>query len=225
MTDSLSKGHRQRLRQKFLNAGGNALHDYELLELLLTYSVPRKDVKPIAKTLLKNFTDISAIFDASTEELCKISGISENSVVLFKLIKELCSEYLSEKMMNKDVLSSPESVRDFARMKLAGLKNEAFGVIYLNPQNHVMFYETISEGTINQTTIYPREILKSALTHDATGLILVHNHPSGVCKPSSNDINLTKRIKDIIEMIDISLIDHVIVGKNNYFSFCDKQLL
>ena len=220
-----AKGHRERLRNKYVSAGLESLHDYEAVELLLTYAIPLRDVKPLAKALIAKFEDAAGILDASMEELCQIKGISRNSAALISLVKDICSLYLAQKMKDKDALSSPEAVRNFARMKLGGLRNEAFMVIYLNTKNHVNDYEISNEGTVDQAVVYPRNIIKKALATNASGLILIHNHPSGICEPSSDDIKITNSIKDAVKTLNIRLIDHVIVGKSGYYSFIEEGLL
>lgn len=218
-------GHRKRLRKKFAAGGAAGMHNYELIELLLTYAIPRKDVKPVAKELLARFKNIAGIFDADLKELCEIHGLSADSALLVSLMRELCSEYLAEKMSGKDVVSSPKSVFDFARMRLSGLKDEAFLVIYVNTKNHIIDYEVINEGTVDRAIIYPRNVIKKALAKNAGGLILVHNHPSGECEPSSHDIALTGAVRDAAKAMDIRLLDHIIAGKSNYFSFSKENLL
>jgi len=219
------KGHRERLRKRFLAAGIKGMHDYEALELLLTFVIPRRDVKPIAKDLLRRFKSLAGILDASQHELCEVKGIGENVAVLLVLIKELCGAYLAEKMKEADVISSPQSVQDFARMRLAGSPEEAFMVIYLNVKNRVIDYEIVNRGTVDQAAVYPRNIIKNTLHHNATGLVLVHNHPSGICEPSSDDIRLTDAIRQAASTISVRIIDHIIVGKGGYFSFVERCLL
>jgi len=225
MNSEHHKGHRERLRKKFISAGVSGLHDYELLELLLTYAIPLKDVKPIAKNLLAHFGDLASVIDASPEELACSKGIGMNSAILISLIKNFCCEYLAMKMKNKDSLSSPDTVINFARMKMAGLKAEGFMVVYLNTKNHVNDYEIINEGTVDHAVIYPRNIIKRALAHDATGIIMVHNHPSGICEPSHSDIKITGAIKEAAKTVNIRVIDHIIVGKSGYFSFVEAGIL
>jgi DNA repair protein RadC len=219
------RGHRERLRKKYITAGIGGLHDYEAIELLLTYAIPLRDVKPLAKELLARFEDAAGIIDATHSELCEIKGISSNTAVLLTLVKDICSMYLENKMRDKDALSSPEAVRNFARMKLCGLRDEAFMVIYLNTKNHVNSYEIINEGTVDQAIVYPRNIIKKALATNASGLILTHNHPSGICEPSNDDIRITNAIKEAVKTLSIRLIDHVIVGRSGYFSFVEGGLL
>ncbi|HSO74815.1 MAG TPA: DNA repair protein RadC, partial [Blastocatellia bacterium] len=176
--------HRKRLRDRFQRGGAEGLQDYELLELLLTYAIPRVDVKPPAKRLLKRFKSLSGVLDASQSELEAVHGLGSASGVLIRLVKKLLSAYLEEQIHRRDVLSSPEAVRDFARGKLAGLPHEAFMVIFLDVKNHVIDHEVLHEGTVDRAVVYPRRIIESALAHHAAGLILSHNHPSGDPAPS-----------------------------------------
>ncbi len=217
-------GHRERLRKRFERAGSRGLHDYELLELLLTYSIPRKDIKPIAKDLIKRFDSFNGVFDASLDELRDLPGLGSTSAVLIQVIKEIFAVYLGEKMKRKDLLSSPQLAVDFARIKLAGLSHEAFMVIYLNTKNEAIRSEIIHEGTVDRAIIYPRRIIESALTYHAAGLLLTHNHPSGYPQPSDEDKKITSAIAEAARTMDIRIIDHIIVGKKGYFSFVEKQL-
>lgn len=218
-------GHRERLRERFQKAGAAGLHDYELLELLLTYALPRKDVKPIAKALLDRFGGLAGVLDASQRELEEAEGLGPISATLIRLVKELSTAYLAERMKARDVLSSPQAVVEFARAKLAGLPHEAFMVIYLNTKNEVIEYEIAHEGTVDRAIIYPRRIIESALSHHAAGLILVHNHPSGHPEPSEEDRLLTRAIAEAAHTVDVRVLDHIIVGKDEYCSFRERQIL
>ncbi len=218
-------GHRKRLREKFQRLGSVGLQDYELLELLLTFSFSRKDVKSIAKHLIKQFGSFGAVFDASLEDLKAVKDIGEQSALLIKLMKESFSTYLSEKMRKKNLVSSPQAAVDFARVKLAGLPHEEFMIIYLNTKNEVIGSEIIHEGTIDKAVIYPRRIIESALKHHAAGVLLVHNHPSGHTEASNDDKRVTHTIMKAANIVDIKVIDHIIVGKNGYFSFVEENLL
>ncbi|MCD6506353.1 DNA repair protein RadC [Candidatus Poribacteria bacterium] len=218
-------GHRKRLRERFRKAGARGMHDYELLELLLTYAIPRRDVKPIAKELIERFKGITGVMNASQEELESIEGMGPISATLIRLVKELFGLYMAERMEGRDLLASPQAVVDFARVKLAGLSHEAFMVIYLNTKNEVIEYEVVHEGTVDRAIIYPRRIIESALSHHASGLILVHNHPSGYPEPSEDDRRLTRSIYEVAHTIDIRVLDHIIVGRNGYFSFREGGLL
>lgn len=218
-------GHRERLRERFQKAGAEGMHDYELLELLLTYAIPQKDVKPLAKDLIKRFGSLSGVLDASQKELEAVPGLGPVSATLIRLVKELCGAYLAEQMKHRDLLSSPQAVVDFARVKLTGLPHEAFMIIYLNTKNEVIEHEIVHEGTVDRAVIYPRRVIESALAHHAAGLILVHNHPSGHPEPSEEDKRLTRAMVEAARTIDIRVLDHIVVGKDDYFSFVEHQLL
>jgi DNA repair protein RadC len=219
-------GHRERLREKFRRAGGKGLHDYELLELLLTYAIPRRDVKPLAKDLIKNFGSLSGVLDAGHQELTEMAGLTATAATLITLVRELGEEYLAERMKHKDLLSSPQAVVDFARMKLSGLPNEVLMVIYLNVKNEVIDYETLHEGTLDRVAIYPRRVIEAALSHHhAAGLFLIHNHPSGHPEPSGDDQRLTQALVEAARVVDIQVLDHIIVGRGGYFSFREENLL
>jgi DNA repair protein RadC len=174
---------------------------------------------------MNRFNNFAGIIDAPLNELVKVKGIAENSAILFKLIKDISSEYLADKMKVQDPLTSPEAVINFARMKLVGREDEAFMIIYLNVKNYVSKFEIINEGTIDETVVYPRNIIKKTLANNATGIIVVHNHPSGICTPSESDKKLTKSLKSALDAVNIRLVDHLIVGKAGYFSFVQQKLL
>ncbi|UDQ99178.1 DNA repair protein RadC [Lentisphaerota bacterium WC36G] len=218
-------GHRQRLKQRFLSNNLAGMHDYEVLELLLTYSIPRRDVKPLAKRLLAEFGSIANVFDADIKELVKVKGIAENSAILISLLRNIATMYLEQQALDVDVLRSPKKVYDFARMKLGNSNIEQFLVIFLNIKHHVICCEIMSKGTVDRTVAYPRDIMRMALTNSATGIILVHNHPTGVCEPSINDINLTERIVASADTCDVAVLDHIIVSKNDFYSFRQNGLM
>ncbi len=224
MDSESARGHRERLRKKYLQTVISSLHDYEQLELLLTFVIPRKDVKPVAKNLLKTFKSFSRVFDASPEELRSVDGIGENAAILIKLIKDACGKYLEDKAVRTDIVSNPAAVIDFVRMALGGLQNETFMIIYLNVKNHVIDYET-SHGTVDYAAVYPRNIVQGALRRNASAIIMVHNHPSGQCDPSKEDIALTATVKAACKTISINLLDHIIVGKSGYTSMAEKNLI
>ena len=201
------------------------MHDYELLELLLTYSIPRRDVKPVAKKLIDKFGSLPGVLDAGQKELEGVKGLGAMSASLIRLVKELYGTYLSENIMERDVLSSPEAVLNFVRVKMSGLTNEAFMVIYMNVKNEVIEHTLLQEGTVDKVAVYPRRIIESALSHHASALILIHNHPSGNTTPSAEDRVLTQEIAEAASTLDIKVLDHLIVGKEGYFSFMENGLL
>jgi DNA repair protein RadC len=217
--------HRKRLRDRFQRAGTDGLLNYELLELLLTYAMPRVDVKPVAKELIKRFGGLAGTMDATQGELEAVTGMGPVSATLIRMVKEVLSTYMAERMLKRDVLSSPSAVIDFGRAKLAGLPHEAFMVIYLNVKNEVIEHEVLHEGTLDRAIVYPRKVVESALTHHAASLILIHNHPSGHPEPSQDDKRLTRSIVEAARTLEIRIVDHIIVGRDGYFSFIENSLL
>ena len=219
------KYHRQRLKKKFTVSGVDAFYDYEALELLLSYAIPQKDVKPLAKDLLKNFGSLKGVMDASIRDLEGVTGIGMHTAVLIKLVKDMGSMYLKEKAKEKPQITCTRELLDYCKTTIGGLKDERFCVIYLDAQNKITGMETIQEGIVNQAVVYPRKVLENALEQKASAIILVHNHPSGNVKPSDADIRLTKTIRDTARMLDILVHDHVIVGENRFFSFREEGLM
>jgi len=218
-------GHRRRLRERFKKNQTAGMHDYEILELLLTYAIPRRDVKPCAKELIKRFGTLSGVLDAEQKELESVAHIGPVSSTLLRLIKEICAVYLAGKMHQREGVSSPQAVLDFARVKLAGLPRESFMVIFLNTKNRVLSQEIIHEGTVDRAIIYPRRIVEEALARHAASLIFVHNHPSGDAEPSPEDKQLTRSLVEAASTIDLRVLDHIIVGKEGYFSFMENRIL
>jgi DNA repair protein RadC len=225
VSEILNIGHRHRLRERFVQSQTNGMHEYEVLELLLTYAIPRRDVKPIAKELTARFGSLHGVLDAHQEELKEIPYVGATSVTLIKLVKDVCCLYLAGRMEKKDVLNTPSRVVQFATMKLAGLPHEAFMALFLNTQNELLAYEIVNEGTIDQVAVYPRRVVEKALTHHAAGLILVHNHPSGYAEPSEDDRRLTRSLKEASQLFDIRVLDHLIVARNGSYSFLENGLL
>jgi DNA repair protein RadC len=218
-------GHRQRLRQRFLQGGAGALQDYELLELLLTFAIPYSDVKPLAKRLIEHFGSFNQVFDATPEALMEVTGLREYSAVLIKLVKA-CSEYtLRAEALKRRQISSLSTLVDYCRASMGGLPDEQFRVIFLNSQNEIIAEEIVQEGTVNQTVVYPRKVLELALKHKATGLILVHNHPSGNLTPSVADQELTRALVKASRALNLTVHDHLIIGRHGYFSLAEQNML
>jgi len=218
-------GHRARLRQRFLTGGPGALQDYELLELLLTFAIPYSDVKPLAKRVIEHFGSFNHVFDAPAEALMEFTGLREYSTVLIKLVKA-CSEYtLKAEAIKRQQLKSLDTLVDYCRASMGGLPDEQFRVIFLNSQNEVIAEEIVQEGTVNQTVVYPRKVLELALKHKATGLILVHNHPSGNLTPSTADQDLTRSLIKASRALNLTVLDHLIIGRQGYFSLAEQNML
>jgi len=220
-----NRGHRRRLKQKFMNSGIETLHEYEALELLLTYVIRRQDVKQRAKELLEKFDSVKGILDAEIDDLKKIEGIGDRSAIFFKLVKETTSLYLKQKAKEKKQVTCTTELLDFCRTVMGGKKDEEFCVIYLDVQNQIIEFETVQKGIVNQAVVYPRQVLESALKKKASAIILAHNHPSGHVRPSDADIRLTKTIQETAKMLDILVHDHIIIGENRFFSFREEGLM
>ena len=220
-----NRGHRKRLQQKFTTAGIEALHEYEVLELLLTYVIKRQDVKRQAKSLLEKFGSVKGILDAEIDDLQTVPGVGDRSSILFKLIKEISSLYLKQKASEKKQVSCTTELLDLCRTKMGGKKDEEFCVIYLDAQNQIIEFETVQKGIVNQAVVYPRQVLERALKKKASAIILAHNHPSGHVRPSDADIRLTKTIQETAKMLDILVHDHIIIGENRFFSFREEGLM
>lgn len=212
-------GHRQRLRERFLKSGAGALADYELIELLLFSAMPRRDVKPVAKALLKKFGSLSALLNASAAEISAVDGVGEVAAVNLRVTHEVALRMLGDDVMNKPILSSWDNLIDYLRAAMGHNKIEQFRILFLNRKNVLIADELQQEGTIDHTPVYPREVIKRALELGASALILVHNHPSGDTQPSTADIEMTQEVQDAGKKLGIELHDHLIISKNGYTSF------
>ncbi|MBT5776949.1 MAG: JAB domain-containing protein [Candidatus Marinimicrobia bacterium] len=220
-----NEGHRQRLREKFLNSGLDGFHDYEIIELLLTLGTPRTDCKQPAKDALKKWGSLKAVLEAPPKELKKIKGIGDHNVFGLKLTQDVARRYLADRIVDMDYIQSSEDVLDYLRHNLRDKSQELFMVIYLNGRNQILKMETLFEGTLNTSAVYPREVVKKALENDASALVLVHNHPSGNPSPSQDDLTITKKLKEAAKTIDIYIHDHLIIAGNDVYSFADHGLI
>ena len=219
-------GHRQRLKEKFLK-NASSFSDYELLELLLFQAIPRKDVKPLAKMLLKKFKNFQELVNASHERLMaeRASGVTKAVYFQLQLLKELLNRMFREEVIEKHAISSWTALLNYLKFNMGCLKVEQFRVLFLNNKNILLADEVLATGTIDQTPVYPREIVKRILFHEAASIILVHNHPSGNTKPSPADVELTEQVIKACKTVNVKVHDHVIIGGNNYFSFKSNILL
>jgi len=218
-------GHRARLRGRFLQGGAAALQDYELLELLLTFAIPYSDVKPLAKNLIAHFGSFGQVLDATPEALMEFMGLKEYSACLINLVKACHEVYLKEEALKRQRILSLDVLVDYCRTAMGGLKDEQFRVLYLNSQNEIISEEILQEGTVNQTVVYPRKILELALKHKASGLILVHNHPSGNTTPSASDKELTQTVVKASKALNLTVHDHLIISRHGYFSLAEHDML
>jgi len=218
------KGHRDRLRERFLQTP-DALQDYELLELVLFMAIPRRDVKPLAKTLLNRFGGLPELMNAPVEELLKIKGVSENTATAIKAITATSHRMMKRELMSKPILNSWTRLMDYCMSTMADETKEHFRILFLNKKNEMIADEIQGSGTVDHTPAYPREIMKRALELGATALILMHNHPSGDPKPSEADVDMTRQIMRAAEPFNILIHDHIIISKNGYSSFKSLGLI
>jgi len=220
-------GHRQRLKERFLSAP-ESLPDYEILELLLFNAIPRRDVKPLAKELIQSHGSFAKVLNFDVSQMPEDDNsepIPQSIILQFELVKESIKRLLKEEISNKSILNSWNAVNDYLRITMGQQNIEHFRVLYLNTKNHLICDEVQKSGTIDQTSVYPREIVKKAIFHNAASIILVHNHPSGVASPSKADINLTLKIIEACKTIDVQVHDHIIVAGNSIYSFKSNHIL
>ncbi len=212
-------GHRDRLRTRFAEGGIDALADYELLELYLFNSIPRKDIKPIAKDLIARFGSFADVIAAPIDRLTDVKGVSPKIAQDLKLVKAAAVKLGRETVMGRPVLSSWTALLDYCRSAMQFEQKEQFRVLFLDRKNRLIADEILGHGTIDRAPVYPREIIKRALAHEASAIILTHNHPSGDPTPSHSDIEMTKKIISAAETIGVSVHDHLIIGRENTVSF------
>ena len=218
-------GHRQRLRDRLVAGDDNALADYELLELLLCAFIPRRDVKPIAKGLLDKFGGVSGVFAAPIKRLMEVNGVGETAASYIKASNQLYQRAALEEVKALPVVSNWAALLSYLRLSLQHETEEQFRVMFLDRKNQLLADEQQSRGTVDHAPVYPRELAKRALELSASALILVHNHPSGDPTPSQADISITREIMDALDALQISVHDHVIVGKMGLVSFKAKGLI
>ena len=220
-----SSGHRARLRARLREGGGEAFHDYELLEYLLGLAIPRRDTKPLAKRLLAEFGSLPRLLAASQEELAGVEGLSEGAVAAIKFVEAAMLRSLKVAATGRPVLASFQALIDYCFAAHAHASTDSFRVIFLDNRNQVMRDEVMGAGTINAAPVYPREVVKRALDLKASALVLVHNHPSGDPAPSRDDIAMTKAIVEAGRHLGLTVHDHLVIGSRGYASFRELGLL
>ena len=218
-------GHRDRLRARFAEVGGDALPDYELLELALFRSIPRRDVKPIAKDLLRAFGTFAEVVAAPVHRLVEIDGVGESVAQDLKVLEAAARRIAKGAVSKRPVLSSWTAVLDYCRTAMAFAEREQFRLLFLDKRNALIADEVQQSGTVDHTPVYPREVVRRALELSASALILVHNHPSGDPTPSSADVSMTREIIDVAKPLGISVHDHIIVGREGHASLKGLRLI
>jgi DNA repair protein RadC len=219
-------GHRQRQRDKFFDRGPDALKDDELLELLLTLGTPQRDCKEAARAALSRFGSLPGVLEAAPTELQEVAGIGPSNSFAIHLIQAVARRYLQARSRRRTYLGSSGAVADYLIHEMCGLKKEIFKGVFLDAAHAVIASKTLSEGTLNSNTVYPRELIKLALEQHAAALVIAHNHPSGNLTPSQEDLNLTRHLYRACRLVNINLLDHLIVGSDaTTYSFADHGLM
>jgi len=217
-------GHRQRLRDRFLERGLDGFSEAEILELLLSFGTPRSDCKEPARAALVRFGSSVAVLEEPLAGLQEIKGIGPKNGFAVHFIQAVARRYLKDRLREKRYLHSSSEVRDYLLHSLRGLKKEVLTVIYLDSSHAILDSETVAEGSINVNTVYPRELVKKALGKNAAALIIAHNHPSGSLNPSAQDMQLTRTLCLLGSLMQIQILDHIIIGDGSY-SFADNGLM
>ena len=223
--EDIRKGHRKRLRDKFIKSGISGFHDYEIVELLLTLGSSRRDCKPPAKEAIRRFKTLRGVLSAPAEELQQIEGIGPHSAFGIRLVQEIAREYLRGNIIDKPFYKSSQEVFDYLYHSMRDLKKEVFKVVYLNSQHQIIDTADLFEGTVNGCSVPPREVIEGAVNNNAVSLIFVHNHPSGNPEPGTSDRELTRELVYAGKIMRIRVLDHIVIGDNRFFSFAGEGLI
>lgn len=218
-------GHRARLRDKLLNAGAEALHDYELVEYLLALAIPRRDTKPLAKALLAEFGGLGGLMSASPEDLARINGMGDTSIAALKIVQATALRLLRAAVMNQPVIANWQALLDYLRADMAYLDIERVRVLHLNTRNVLIRDDLMSEGSIDEAAVHVREVVKRAMQLGSAAIIIVHNHPGGDPSPSRADIDLTRQIAEAAKRLGITVHDHIIIGRQGHVSLRAQGLI
>jgi len=222
---NIHNGHRKRLKNRFLNDGLDGFDEHQVLELLLFFSIPYKDTNDLAHLLIKKYGSLWNVLESDYNDLIANDGVGSATATLFKLIPEISRKYFKNKWGEKPEIKSTKDAGEFAIALFMGHIYEVFYLISLNNRNKVNFSAVIHEGTINESIVYPRIVVELALRHQSANVILAHNHPGGSLNPSNSDIELTKKIVQVLNLISINVFDHIIVSGDKFFSFAENGLL
>ena len=225
MTKTDTRGHRKRLREKFLASGLTGFHDYEVIELLLTLGTPRKDCKASAKAALDRFKTLQGVLDAAPADLCQVPGIGPTNLIGLKLVPAVSRRYLQQQLEGKTPLTNSRELFDYLNHSIRDRNKECFAAIYLDAKNRVIADEILFRGTVTASAVYPREVVRAALTHAAAAVIFAHNHPSGDPQPSPEDTAVTRKLIQACLLMDITVHEHIVIGNGTYFSYADSGLI
>lgn len=215
----------ERPREKLLRAGATALSDAELLAIFLRVGMAGKTAVDLARDLLQHFQSLNGVFSADVQQMTAVPGMGVSKYCQLQAVLEMSKRALGETLQQKDSFRSPTQVKDYLQLQLSHLQREVFGIMFLDAQNRLIAYETLFEGSLMQTSVYPREVVKRALALNAAALILSHNHPGGTAAPSRADEQLTVSLKEALNLVDIKVLDHIIVARQETFSFSEWGLI
>jgi len=224
----MNEGHRERLKNRFKKFGLDAFEEHNVLELMLFYSIPRKDTNRLAHKLINEFGSLANVLDAPYEYLKRVEGVGDNTATFLKLIPELCKKYLESRgkeIENLEPVDNTHKLLKYIMPKLIGKRSEVFLLVCLDNKRKVLFCDIIFEGTVNTTNINIRKIIEVIIRYNASAVAIAHNHPGGIAIPSADDINATMKIKEVLDSMNVKLIDHIIVADNDTVSFSDSNLL
>src|ERR1700759_5623932 len=218
-------GHRERLRERFVKGGAEAMPDYEMLELVLFAAIPRRDLKPLAKALIARFGSFAEVIAAKRERLLEVEGVGDAVVAQLKIVEAAAQRLAKGQVIGRPALSSWSALLDYCMAAMARSQTEEFRVLFLDRKNVLVADEVQSRGTVDHAPVYPREIVRRALEHGASAIILVHNHPSGDPTPSRADIDMTREIAAAAKALHIAVHDHLVIGRGGHASFKSLGLL
>ncbi len=225
MTEDSRRGHRRRLRERFLTSGLNGLQDYEVVELLLSLGTPRKDCKQAAKDAIRKFGGLRGVLEAAPEELAEIEGIGPHNAFGIRLMREVAKAFLAARLEDRPFVASSAEVFDYLSVAMRGLRNEVFKVLHLDAANHVIAVEDLPAGTVNASAVSVRSVVESALRRHSVSLVVAHNHPSGTVNPSLADKALTRELVQAARLVNVRVLDHLVVGDNRFYSFAGEGLI
>ena len=215
----------ERPREKLLARGPDTLSDAELLAILLRTGTRGKTAVDLARDLLNEFRGLRALIEADASTICRFKGLGRTKYVAIRAAIELARRYLEAGLQKQDVLTNPKSTRDYLTSQLRSYPHEVFACLFLDNRHHILSFDKMFNGTIDGASVYPREVVKRALSHNAAAVIFAHNHPSGIAEPSNADISLTRRLKTALELVDIRVLDHFIIGNQQAVSFAERGLI
>lgn len=215
----------ERPREKLMRSGASSLSDAELLAIFLRVGVTGKSAVDLARDLLQQFHSLNGIFNANLKHILKVHGMGVSKYCQLQAVLEMSKRALHEQLHEQECFHAPMQVKQYLQLSLASLSREVFGVMFLDAQNRLLAYETLFEGSLMQASVYPREVVKRAMVHNAAAVILSHNHPGGVARPSRADEQLTQTLKEALNMVDVTVLDHVIVAGQHTFSFNEHGMM